>query len=202
MAVLESKLLLRPTAMISGTRFICSGASRAGALRQYVRQAHSAVQAADKASKEVTPEELTTSNGSNGMTAARSMLKQHTFAKEEGTSSTQRTRSNPVSRGGEGEGVTGWFKDAKRSPRNPHSRGNPRYSDPMAKQNSIRPVVQSARIKELARKGEFGLAIGVVYKAPRRTVNTITWNTLLAALMAEGKRKEAFKVYTEVNGSA
>ena len=74
-----------------------------------------------------------------------------------------------------------------------------KYTSSLARQNAIRPAVQSARVKELTAQEKFGDAITLVYSAPRHTLNASTWNTLLKELMVAGKRKEAYKVYIEVS---
>lgn len=180
--------------MISSSRLVYSRVSGIEILRSSIRHAHSAVETTGNAPNEIPAEELLTSDR---MTAARSMLNRHTSTKKE----TQSRGPSSASRDGEGR-IAGWMREAgERTSKSPNSRGKARYSNPLAKQDAIRPSVQSARVKDLAEQGKHEDAIDLVYKAPRATVNTATWNTLLGVLMAAGKRKEAYKVYIEVDNS-
>ena len=186
---------LASATMITTARVVCSRISRTDVLRSSVRHAHSIVDSQANPSKQVSAEDLFAPDSSAG---ARSVLKQHVFTKKEKKPFRQ-NRANAGSHKGEGQIAT-WIKeDGKKSGFKPmNSRGKSRYTTPLARQSAVRPAVQSARVKDLAEQGKHEEAIKLVYTAPRHTVDTPTWNTLLSVLMAAGKRKEAYRVYIEV----
>ena len=76
-----------------------------------------------------------------------------------------------------------------------------KFEHPIAAQQTLRPAVQAARVKELAEKYSPESAIELVFTAPRHTVDVVTWNTLLSVLMKAQKRKKAYKTYVEVRFS-
>lgn len=174
--------------MISATRFVSSKCSRLGPLFLSIRHAHRAAELELGSSAGPSVEDAILTPGDSSQSRPFHRHRPPLEKLQEPTSSTHKESDGPQKLSG--------LPGSKRTFSKPHPKS--KYSHPLARQSAIRPAVQSARIKDLAKQGKFDEAVKLVYTAPRRTLNTSTWNTLLSVLMDAEKRKEAYKAYIEV----